>query len=263
MESLRILLAVAAFNDWEIHQIDVKIAYLEVDLCEYIFMKIPEDLNFSENLVKINKALYGLKQTGEAWYEKLDEILIYSWILKSISDPYIYIHNNKQIVIGVYVDDLVICGSLLANVTNIKSQLSLSFPTKDLGLIDTVIGWKIIWDRTNRALCISQSDYIRSKIESIGLSDAKEFNTSLERYSAFLLAEDKEEQAENFAYPSNIGSLGYASNSTRPDICFAKSQSARFTCSPVIRYWKDVYSIPIFKGYKNYQISYKFGTPHT
>lgn len=46
-DSLRILLAVAAFRDWEIHQIDVKTAYLEGDLSEEIFMKSPEGMSAS------------------------------------------------------------------------------------------------------------------------------------------------------------------------------------------------------------------------
>ena len=42
MDFLRILLAVAAFRDWEIHQVDVKTAYLEGDLPEDVYMRTPE-----------------------------------------------------------------------------------------------------------------------------------------------------------------------------------------------------------------------------
>lgn len=262
MDSLRILLAVAAFNDWEVHQIDVKTAYLEGELTEDIFMRTPEGLKNTSKFVKINKSLYGLKQSGKAWYEKLNEKLVLFDFQKSVSDPCIYIHTKKNITIGVYVDDLIICGLMLADVTEIKNQLSLSFPIKDLGLIDTVIGWKVTRDRPNRALSISQSEYILGKIDAIGLSDAKEYYSPLDGYSAILPAEDGEQQADNSAYPSAIGSLGYASNSTRPDICFATSQLARFNSSPVLRHWKGVCRVYRYlKATHNFQITYKFGPP--
>lgn len=262
MDSLRILLAAGAFNDWEIHQIDVKTAYLEGDLDEDIFMRAPEGLECAGKFVKLNKSLYGLKQSGKVWYEKLNDKLLHFDFQKSSSDPCIYIHNSKPIFIGVYVDDLVICGNLVADIVDTKSQLSSCFPIKDLGIINTVIGWKITRDRSTRTLCISQSDYILSKIESLGLSDAKVYNSPLDGYDAILPAEDGEQQADNSAYPSAIGSLGYASNSTRPDICFATSQLARFNASPVIRHWKGVCRVYRYlKATHDYQITFKFGPP--
>ncbi|KHJ33002.1 hypothetical protein EV44_g0276 [Erysiphe necator] len=65
MASLRILLATAAYREWEIHQVDVKTAYLEGDLDEEIFMTCPEGMKATK-FVKVNKALYGLKQSGRA-----------------------------------------------------------------------------------------------------------------------------------------------------------------------------------------------------
>lgn len=65
MDSLRILLAVAAFQNWEIHQIDVKTVYLEGDLHEEIFMKCPEGIEGTK-YVKVEKSLYGLRQSGRA-----------------------------------------------------------------------------------------------------------------------------------------------------------------------------------------------------
>ena len=74
-DSLRILLAVAAYRDWDIHQIDVKTAYLEGDLHEEIYMKAPEGISGTSH-VRVDKALYGLKQSGRVWYEKLDDKLL-------------------------------------------------------------------------------------------------------------------------------------------------------------------------------------------
>jgi len=60
---LRITFAIASIMNWKIMQIDIKAAYLNAELKEKIFVKIPEgDKNFNkEKYWLLNKALYGLK----------------------------------------------------------------------------------------------------------------------------------------------------------------------------------------------------------
>ena len=67
----------AAQNGLKIHQMDVKIAFWNVDLKDNVFMSQPEGfiVKGQENKVcKLIKYLYGLKQAPRAWYEKLMNI---------------------------------------------------------------------------------------------------------------------------------------------------------------------------------------------
>lgn len=259
MDSLRILLAISAFRDWEIHQIDVETAYLEGDLNEEIFMKCPEGMK-GTNYVQVVKSLYGLKQSGRAWNEKLDSKLTSLNFRKSQYDRCIYIHTDLQVVVGVYVDDLVVCGKILNQVISFKENLSSFFPIKDLGELKTIIGWRIVRDRKNRTLKISQSHYLRDKVQSYGLNDARTHNSPLNGYDGILPAKDDEQLADESAYASAIGSLGYAANSTRPDISFATSQLGSFNSSPVIRHWNTVCRVLRYiKGSENFCIKYCFG----
>lgn len=261
MDSLGILLAVSAFNDWEVEQIDVKTAYLEGDLNETIFMKSPEGMRTTK-YVKLNKSLYGLKQSGKAWYEKLGAKLILLGFNKSKSDDCIYIHLYKQMVIGVYVDDLVICGKIIEDLKRLKEKLSSFFPIKDLGPIDMIIGWKITRQRSTRTLSITQVHYISDKINSFGLTNAKTCASPLEGYSGILPGLDEESLADDSAYSSAIGGLGYAANSTRPDISFGTYQLASHNASPVVRHWNAVCRIYRYlKGSEKYRITYNFGSP--
>ncbi|KAI0992016.1 hypothetical protein K3495_g16170, partial [Podosphaera aphanis] len=200
-DSLRILLSVATFRNWEIHQVDVKTAYLEGTLDEVIYMKSPEGMGGTQ-YVQVNKALYGLKQSGKAWYAKLDSELSSLGLEKSNCDPCVYISKTKQLVIGVYVDDLVILGSNILHVEKIKERLSSKFPIKDLKEIDTIIGWRIRRDRKNRTLKISQAHYLADKIKSFGLENAKPYNSPLDGYEGIMPAREGETSADESAYSS-------------------------------------------------------------
>ena len=72
-DSLRITIAIASIINWKIIQIDIRVAYLNAELKEKIFVKIPEgDKNFNkEKYWLLNKAMYGLKQSGRAWNKEI------------------------------------------------------------------------------------------------------------------------------------------------------------------------------------------------
>jgi hypothetical protein len=66
--SIRTLLAFAAYNDWEVEQLNVVTAFLKADIAEEIYMKQLEgfrhyDINGEERVCLLKKSLYGLKQT--------------------------------------------------------------------------------------------------------------------------------------------------------------------------------------------------------
>jgi hypothetical protein len=67
--SLRLLISHALQNDFPIHQLDVKSAFLTCDLEEKVFMLPPPGYRSGENIVlQLKKAIYGLKQASLAWY---------------------------------------------------------------------------------------------------------------------------------------------------------------------------------------------------
>ena len=77
--SIRVVLSIVAVNDYEIHQIDIKGAYLNGILTsnEVIFMKQPSGYTESPGKVcRLHKTMYGLKQSGRHWYQRLAEIMV-------------------------------------------------------------------------------------------------------------------------------------------------------------------------------------------
>jgi hypothetical protein len=72
----RVLLSKAAQEDLEIHQVDIKTAFLNGELEEEVYVSQPPGFcNGGNQVSRLNKALYGLKQAPRAWYQKLDATL--------------------------------------------------------------------------------------------------------------------------------------------------------------------------------------------
>jgi len=86
LTSIRCILALAALEDMEIHQMDVKIAFINDKLEEEIYMEQPQG-----SCTKLHKSLYGLKQSPRAWNQKLDAFLKNIEFMKSEADPSVYI----------------------------------------------------------------------------------------------------------------------------------------------------------------------------
>jgi hypothetical protein len=78
LEVVRLLLALAANQGWEVHYMNVKYAFLNGDLMEEVYVSQPPGFVVTgreDKVLKLRKALYGLHQAPRAWNQKLDESL--------------------------------------------------------------------------------------------------------------------------------------------------------------------------------------------
>ncbi|GJZ79346.1 retrotransposon protein, putative, ty1-copia subclass [Tanacetum coccineum] len=75
IRAIRILLAIAAFYDYEIWQMDVKTAFLNGHLSEDVYMVQPEgfvDPKHPNKVCKLQRSIYGLKQASRSWKYRFD-----------------------------------------------------------------------------------------------------------------------------------------------------------------------------------------------
>nr|GFA82363.1 ribonuclease H-like domain, reverse transcriptase, RNA-dependent DNA polymerase [Tanacetum cinerariifolium] len=112
METIRLLLAIAANNKWEVHHLDVKSAFLHEDLKEEVYVTQPEGfIKRQDNgkVYRLIKALYGLRQAPRTWSIKLDNTLKSLDFKKCALEQAIYTKTSKDstLLIRVYVDDLL------------------------------------------------------------------------------------------------------------------------------------------------------------
>lgn len=135
LESLRTLLSLAAVNDMEIVQLDVRTAFLNGTLNKDIYMNQPEgyiDEKQPQAVCKLLKSLYGLKQASRAWNLKFHSVLCDLGFKRSESDPCVYRQeiDGKVSVLAIWVDDGLLCcdsrRSIMEMVAALKSQLEIS-----------------------------------------------------------------------------------------------------------------------------------------
>jgi hypothetical protein len=148
MTTIRVLLAIAAVQQWPLYQLDVNTAFLHGDLNEEVYMTPPAGLHLpSPGLVcRLQRSLYGLKQASRQWNTKLtDTLLLSSGYIQSKSDYSLFTKQRSTgfTVILVYVDDLVLGGTDADEITHIKALLDTKFSIKDLGILKYFLGFEV------------------------------------------------------------------------------------------------------------------------
>nr|GEW14323.1 ribonuclease H-like domain, reverse transcriptase, RNA-dependent DNA polymerase [Tanacetum cinerariifolium] len=177
METIRLLLAIAANNKWEVHHLDVKSAFLHGDLKEEVYVTQPEGFIKGQDKGKVYrliKSLYGLRQAPRAWNIKLDNTLKSLDFKKCALEQAIYTKTSKDstLLIGIYVDDLIITGTPKKEIDKFKAQMEEKFEMSDLGLLAYYLGIEVT--QTNGDISIRQSAYANKILKEAEMLDCNE-----------------------------------------------------------------------------------------
>jgi len=114
--SLRIILSIAAYFDYEIWQMDVKTAFLNGNLTEDVYMMQPEgfvDPTNAGKICKLQKSIYGLKQASQSWNIRFDEVVKGFGFIKNEEEACVYKKESESYVafLILYVDDILLIGN--------------------------------------------------------------------------------------------------------------------------------------------------------
>lgn len=157
MTTIRVFMTIAVAQHWPLFQLDVNTTFLHGDLLEEFYMQPPHGISFPHpNMVcKLQKLLDGLKQASRQWNTKLTETLLQLGYTQSKSDYFLYIKSNglQFTVILLYVDGLVLGGTNVDEITNIKTLLHNKFSIKDLGVLKYFLSFEVSRSKEGITLC--------------------------------------------------------------------------------------------------------------
>ncbi len=144
--TIRVMLALAAHNDWEIEQMDVKTAFLHGDLEETIYMKQPEGFEVKgrqEMVCLLKKSLYSLKQSPRQCYKRFDSFITSVGFERSQYDSCLYHKRSGHkcaLYLLLYVDDMLLISDSAEEIKSLKHKLSSEFDMKDIGKARRILG---------------------------------------------------------------------------------------------------------------------------
>lgn len=261
METVRLLLALAAHRGWSVHHMDVKSAFLNGDLQEEVYVHQPPgyvDDGNEHAVLRLRKALYGLRQAPRAWNAKLDASLVSLGFERSPLEHAVYRRNTSvsTLLVGVYVDDLVITGSSDNDISAFKEEMQRLFAMSDLGLLSYYLGIEVVQNDDGITLC--QSAYVAKILQAAGMASCNATHTPMENRLKLGKAEPGA-VLDATQYRSVVGSLRYLCN-TRPDITFAVGIVSRYLEAPAASHWAAVKQILRYiSGTAAYGCYYKRG----
>ncbi|EAQ84333.1 hypothetical protein CHGG_08347 [Chaetomium globosum CBS 148.51] len=228
-------MAITARFDLDLLQFDAVNAFVNADLDEDVFMRMPPGHRRHQTILKLNKALYGLRRSPLLWQRTLSRALDNLGFKAVPHEPCAFTRNG--VIIFFYVDDIVIAFRESQRQEALRTMIQLRTRYKLTGgePLQWFLGMEILRDRSNRLLWLSQKSYI-DKIATLAQTETASGSPMTKEellpYEGIATARDV------ITYLRKIGSLLYDAVITRPDIAFAVSRLARFTTNPGLAHQK-------------------------
>jgi hypothetical protein len=120
-------------------------------------------------VMRLHKALYGLRQASRKWNHKLDAELLGLEFTRCVDEHGMYTRGSgaEHLIVGVYVDDLIITGGDADAVKKFKAQMLRTFRMSDLGLLSYYLGLEVT--QGGHGITLQQSAYATKILEKAGL----------------------------------------------------------------------------------------------
>ncbi|KAL0546781.1 hypothetical protein IC582_016694 [Cucumis melo] len=249
LKSIRILLSIATFYDYEIWQKDVKTAFLNGNLEKCIFMSQLEGFitqGQEQKVCKLNRSIHELKQASKFWNIIFDTAIKSYNFDQNVDEPCAYkkINKGKVAFLVLYVDDILLIRNDVGYLTDVKTLLAAQFQMKYLGEAQYV-RIQIIRDHKNKSLTLSQATCINKMLIRYSMQSSKNGLLPF-RHGVHLSKEQcpktsKEvEDIRRIPYASTVGNLMYAMLCTRPDICYAVGIVSKYQSNLGLDHWTTV-----------------------
>lgn len=234
LDTIRLVISVAAQNSWPIYQLDVKSAFLHGELQEDVYVEQPLGYvkqGHEEKVYKLKKALYGLKQAPRAWYSRIESYFKREGFEKCPYEHTLFMKSGaagKFLIVCLYVDDLIYTGNGEYLFKSFKHSMMAEFEMTDLGLLHYFLGIEVV--QSAAGIFIMQKKYAMEILDRFEMKTCNSVGTPIEP-GLKLTKDPKGKKVHNTLFKQIVGSLMYLT-ATRPDIMYAVSLISRYMENP-------------------------------
>ncbi len=179
----------------------------------------------------LKRSLYGTKQAARQWNLRLHEHMVLHGFKRTDADLCIYIKGQEKhnIIIMIYVDDLIVMAKTKSSIDEVCEQLKTEFDIKELGEVKYCLGIEVKRDRLKKIIEISQESMINRVAERFKMSDCKPTYLPADANSRLTKPESQSDyETSKMPYRELVGSLMYIMVCTRPDISNAVGEVSKF-----------------------------------
>ena len=167
------MLAIAVELDYEVFVLDVQTAFLNADVEEDIFVKMPPGKENTDRsgvplVMKHKTSLCGLRQSPKNWFSTMDHHLAKIGFrpLKSDSCIFVFEDDTGFVLLTLYVDDVLLLGANKQLLNKLKKQLMDRFENMmDMGDVSKVLGVNVTLGRKEGTMTINEKDYTEDIVE--------------------------------------------------------------------------------------------------
>lgn len=216
-ESLRLFVSVLAQENWQLHTMDIKTAFLQgSELTRQVFIRPPPEAKSKGKVWQLRKCVYGLADASLHWYQKVKEVLEQCGCETSKMDPAVfYWKDTNGTVSGIlacHVDDFVWGGTHKFEHTvidTIRKTFKVGSEHDLEGEAFQYVGIELT--RTESGIQLSQNNYLQN-ISPIDLSGARKQNR-----------QSDVTETERDKLRSKLGQILWVARQSRPDVLFDTS----------------------------------------
>lgn len=264
--SFRTLVALAAANGMKLEHLDVSNAFTQAPIDSDIWVDCGKGFGFKDGTVlKLKKALYGAKQSSHLWQKTLFAYLLSEGKGKNAklkfkqcaADACMFTYTDEKghrLVIGVYVDDIVVAYDDKALLDRFVNEFMSKFESKSLGPLSFFLGIAVD-QHEDGSISIHQSQYIRNMGEKFRLghegdSILRDTPGSAELFNKIGASQDPGDIARmeelKTQYLQLVGALLYVAVQTRVDVAYQLSVLCKYMSRPSPEAYKAAMQVLLY-----------------
>ncbi len=142
----------------------------------------------SDCILRVLQSLYDLKQAAQDWHDCCVTALSELDFAQCAADSCLLIHKSKEIILLLYIDNIVIICKSLSNIKWFKHEFQCVFKVKNLRKMKRILDIQITCNRKTWILQMNQTHYLHDVLERLNMKQDKHKTTdfSMNEYDALL-----------------------------------------------------------------------------